>query len=146
MRGGKTQRGRLIPAQRLGRIERWLYMDVGTSNPIEESKPLHASYPGIKNNINDAVSVASTQQSQVVVVHEPRQITNQGTKVRLTKSAIIYRRRKTTFVTSVDPQPRQQRRRAQAPFVQPREKSQIILNKKFFGLPGSFKDNEIIVE
>nr|GEU33288.1 hypoxanthine-guanine phosphoribosyltransferase [Tanacetum cinerariifolium] len=124
MRGGKTNRGRLIRAQRLRRLERWLRMDVGTSNP--ESKPLHASYldKNNNNNINDAMNVASTQQSQVVGVHEPRYEANKGTKVRVTKSAIIDRRMKTTSATLANPQPRQQRRRAQAPFVQPRAKSQ----------------------
>ncbi|GJT69863.1 pentatricopeptide repeat-containing protein [Tanacetum coccineum] len=61
MRGGKTNRGRLIPVQRLGRMERWLGMDVGTSNLIEELEPLHASYPRRKNNINDALNVAGEE-------------------------------------------------------------------------------------
>ncbi|GJR18172.1 hypothetical protein Tco_0966699 [Tanacetum coccineum] len=143
MRGGKANRGRLIPVERLGRMERWLGMDVGTSNLIEELEPLHASYPCRNNNINDVVNVAGTQQSQVVGVHEPRHEANQGTKVKPTKSAIIYRRR-TTNATSPDPQPSQQRR-AQAPFVQPRAKSQRILNKKL-SARGSFNDNEIVVE
>nr|GEZ44246.1 pentatricopeptide repeat-containing protein [Tanacetum cinerariifolium] len=104
---GKTNRGRLIPTQRLGRLERWLGMDVGTSNP--ESEPLHASFLGRNNNnnINDAMNVESTQQSQVVGVHGPRYKTNQGTKVRMTKIAIIYRMTKTTSATSANPQPRQ---------------------------------------
>nr|GEV95282.1 pentatricopeptide repeat-containing protein [Tanacetum cinerariifolium] len=102
MRGRKTNRGRLIPVERLGRMKRWLGMDVGTSNLIEELEPLHASYPRNNNNINDAVNVAGTQQSQVVGVHEPRHEANQGTKVKPTKSAIIYRRR-TTNATSPNP-------------------------------------------
>ncbi|GKC07262.1 hypothetical protein Tco_0998872 [Tanacetum coccineum] len=81
--------------------------------------------------------------TQVAGVHEPRHEANQGTKVKLTKSATIYRRR-TTNATSPDPQPSQQRR-AQVPFVQPRAKSQRILNEKLFAR-GSFNDNEIVVE
>ncbi|GJR70447.1 hypothetical protein Tco_0016512 [Tanacetum coccineum] len=37
IRGGKTKGGRLIPAQRLGRMGSWLGMDGATSDTIEET-------------------------------------------------------------------------------------------------------------
>nr|GEY78817.1 MAK10-like protein [Tanacetum cinerariifolium] len=51
MRGGKTNVGRLIPAHRLGRMAESLGMDPAISDTIEDSKPLHGSFPG-KNHMN----------------------------------------------------------------------------------------------
>ncbi|GJS20920.1 hypothetical protein Tco_0449552, partial [Tanacetum coccineum] len=42
MRGGKPKSGRLIPAQRLGRMGAWLGMDAAISDTIENSEPLDA--------------------------------------------------------------------------------------------------------
>ena len=117
--------------------------------------------PGTSINRNDAVNVVGIQQSQVAgaasnqgtsnvavnVEGTPNgAASNQGSKVRQTKSATISSRRLQVAATqitndvelvdeprhetrSADPQPRQQRR-SQQPFVSPRVKSQRILNKK----------------
>ena len=43
MRGGKTKKGRLIPAERLGRMGTWLAMDSGCSDSIEDQQNLNSS-------------------------------------------------------------------------------------------------------
>lgn len=63
MRGGKTTSGRLIPAERLGRMGTWLAMDGGSSDTIEEEQQFNDSttanrrQPFIGDNIAGKISV-----------------------------------------------------------------------------------------
>ncbi|GKB16009.1 hypothetical protein Tco_0849932 [Tanacetum coccineum] len=102
MRGGKTKGGRLIPAQRLGRMGTWLGMDGATSDTIEETKPFHASMPTINHLNTKGSNIAGTQQSQVIRVGEMESLieltTRQGTARQGTLSLGARQSRASTSV------------------------------------------------
>ncbi|GJZ48197.1 pentatricopeptide repeat-containing protein [Tanacetum coccineum] len=60
MRGGKTKGGRLIPAQRLGRLGTWLGMNSATSDTIEDAEPFHASLPALKHVNTNGSNILGT--------------------------------------------------------------------------------------
>ncbi|GJU61323.1 hypothetical protein Tco_1243158 [Tanacetum coccineum] len=66
MRGGKSSRGGLVPAERLGKIDRWLGVDVASSDLIEDTQPFQRSHVATNFNQNDATIIHGTQKSQVV--------------------------------------------------------------------------------
>ncbi|GJR39000.1 hypothetical protein Tco_1214684 [Tanacetum coccineum] len=53
-RGSKSSKGRLVPAERLGRIERWLGVYAVSLEPIEDTQPFQRSHVAINFNQNDA--------------------------------------------------------------------------------------------
>ncbi|GJV68193.1 pentatricopeptide repeat-containing protein [Tanacetum coccineum] len=66
MRGGKSSRGGLLPAERLGKIDKWLVVDGASSDTIDDTRALQSSHVATKSNQNDAGIIIGTQQSQVV--------------------------------------------------------------------------------
>nr|GEU37763.1 zf-CCHC domain-containing protein/UBN2 domain-containing protein [Tanacetum cinerariifolium] len=67
---GKTKGGRLILAQRLGRMGTWLGIDGATSATIEKAEPFHASMPAINHFNTKGSNIAGTQQAQVIRLGE----------------------------------------------------------------------------
>ncbi|GJW79492.1 pentatricopeptide repeat-containing protein [Tanacetum coccineum] len=65
-RGGKSSRGGLVPAERLGKIDRWLGVDAASSDLIEDTQPFQRSHVATNFNRNDATIIHGTQQSQVI--------------------------------------------------------------------------------
>ncbi|GJU78645.1 pentatricopeptide repeat-containing protein [Tanacetum coccineum] len=101
MRGGKSSRGRLVPTERLGRIERWLGADAATSDPIDPRE----NTLGVKltrGKHSRSAFIGSTSSSPRVT----RQTMNEP------------------------PPPQPQVRRRQQAHMPPREKSQRILLRK----------------
>lgn len=74
MRGGKTSMGKFVPAERLGRIERWLGVDATSSDPIENRQPIERSQVATNFNNKDACNLLGTQQSQVVGGHARKRL------------------------------------------------------------------------
>ncbi|GJY52967.1 pentatricopeptide repeat-containing protein [Tanacetum coccineum] len=66
MRGGKSSRGGLLLAERLGKIDKWLVVDGASSDTIDDTRALQSSHVATKSNQNDAGIIIGTQQSQVV--------------------------------------------------------------------------------
>ena len=58
MRGGMTKRGRLIPAERIGRMGTWLAMDDASSDTIEDQDNFNSSMSGISNSPTNDENIA----------------------------------------------------------------------------------------
>ncbi|GKC60829.1 hypothetical protein Tco_1088427 [Tanacetum coccineum] len=65
MRGEKSSRGGLLPAERLVKIDKGLVVDGVSSDTIDDTRALQSSHVATKSNQNDA-GIIGTQQSQVV--------------------------------------------------------------------------------
>ncbi|PWA73008.1 hypothetical protein CTI12_AA265310 [Artemisia annua] len=144
MGGGKTSRGKFVPAERLGRIERWdsTVSRVGGHarkrlNPTATTS--HNKTVGVKVTKGKSARSAFIRQT----ISEPPLGDQSFQAPPLAAEA--------PAVAAQQPPPvqPQQRRRQQAQVIPQRERSQRIMLKNFskpITGPGSSIDNEIVIE